>query len=1332
MKRYAILFCLMTSFVWACTDTPDTEEPDKPNPKPSTGETWSVNGNVQKGPFVQGTSITISALDEQLNPTGQNYQTKTSDDTGTFLIDNKIESRYVEIIAQGYYFNEIEGKVSSSPLTLRSISDLNEKGKTNINLLTTLEADRIRVLLKEGMSMTEARQQAETELFAVFNIPNTVSADSGFDKLDITQGADANGILLAISASLQAGRSVGELSEIINKIASEVASSGEVESDLIKEKIRSGCMLVNADKVRRNLEARYRELGVKDFTIPPFEDYLDINGDGVIDKNGSWIIIGKRDYDISDEGGVVRVELQYNKEYDVIIEDAPWVGFEPETKAYLKDAVLSFRVQPNPDYDARYAVVKVKDKETAHSESFTISQKQKDAIIVSKNSVELEKESGVFEIEYKHNVTVRHSVDADWIREEGTRAMTSSTVLFACDANPEVLTRTGHITFTAGELSETVTVYQKGGRTIVLSDKEITIDPRPTVVEFTVSANVDFEVTGPDADWIRMTDDNVTKAVVAHRYTYSVEQNNTGSERKAVIVFGDKESDLSEQICITQKPYELLTVTVSTPGTLGTVISTQELHDALMLKICGTLNDDDLKLLYGGKYIAQGDLAGSEPSHIECDWNVETLDLSEMKSQSDRIGYDEESDFFCYVPSLQKVIMPRDLGYIGVRSFNSCANLRTIEFVSGCNTKTIAGRVRTTGVIGYIKNTYSGAFKDCPSLESVTIPASVENFKAGAFMDCVSLKTVRFEAGSSMVELYPSTTSYSSGLSTTTIVMGQLWGCTSLETIELPSSLRIIHSGAFFGTPFRTVTIPESAKYSDMEYMFEDCDRLEAVNLPSFVTVYSKGMFSGCKSLETINTASVITKYCNDCFAGCKAKWVKLDPSIEYEDYVFQNMSDLKSVSFPPGFKTIPYGMFYNCQNLRTIDLGEVEVIGRDAFAGCPCSREFTIPETVTRICEGAFSGTQIEIERLTIRSANLMYEANCFGGDNLKTLVIGNTVRKFYQGGWNVGANSNSVSEIIFEDGSICEYFGFPASEITSISLPPSIKALSSHAFYYCENLVEVDMPAGLSSIGEKAFNNCTALTEITVPYTVTYIGNAAFNSCRNLEKFHIKAVTPPALGENGKILNNTREWLEIYVPDAAVEQYKSSWSLYADKIVGGEPEGQDPAALPSSCRFEKTKISEVSSEQCVFVAGGKVLRFENADADGRSLKAEAVDVGGNKTPAGECVAAIQYLGTTLMGDTYSDKWSIRLNTGYYLGRLNASYEDWFPYLANEKVFEWLCSDRPDGTVCIGGEDSGGGFIRAAIVYDTVNKTFVYKQPFVVEDSGGRYIYPELYRLVF
>ncbi len=227
LKRTFAILATLSLLLISCQEEDIPTDIDKPVPPPSSGETWSVNGSVQKGPFTQGTSITIQALDASLNPTGSQYQTKTTDDAGSFSMDSQIESRYVEIIAMGYYFNEIEGKVSSSTITLRSISDLEEEGKTNVNLLTTLESDRVRALVKDGKSVADARTQAEDEIFAVFNIPVSAGSVANFDKMDITGGAVADAILLAVSASLQAGRSVGELSELISKIASDIASSGD-------------------------------------------------------------------------------------------------------------------------------------------------------------------------------------------------------------------------------------------------------------------------------------------------------------------------------------------------------------------------------------------------------------------------------------------------------------------------------------------------------------------------------------------------------------------------------------------------------------------------------------------------------------------------------------------------------------------------------------------------------------------------------------------------------------------------------------------------------------------------------------------------------------------------------------------------------------------------------------------------------------------------------------------------------------------------------------------------------------------------------------------------
>ncbi|MEI6389134.1 MAG: InlB B-repeat-containing protein, partial [Spirochaetota bacterium] len=88
-----------------------------------TVQKFGIKGNIQKGPFSSGTSITIQALDANLDPLGTSYQTVTTDDFGAFALGSQITSRYVEIIAKGYYFNEIAGSLSPSELTLRAYTD---------------------------------------------------------------------------------------------------------------------------------------------------------------------------------------------------------------------------------------------------------------------------------------------------------------------------------------------------------------------------------------------------------------------------------------------------------------------------------------------------------------------------------------------------------------------------------------------------------------------------------------------------------------------------------------------------------------------------------------------------------------------------------------------------------------------------------------------------------------------------------------------------------------------------------------------------------------------------------------------------------------------------------------------------------------------------------------------------------------------------------------------------------------------------------------------------------------------------------------------------------
>lgn len=1212
--------------VFSCGQEPLPEPgPDNPTPNPTpSGQTWSVNGSVQKGPFTQGTSITIQALDEKLDPTGKNYSTKTTDDAGLFAIGSQIESRYVEIIATGYYFNEIEGKVSSSTLTLRSLSDLSEEGKTNVNLLTTLESDRMMALVKGGKSVAEARKQAEQEIFAVFNIPNTVG-DTGFDKMDITGGTDADAILLAISASLQAGRTVGELSELISKIAGEVATAGKLETDRIRTQILDGCKKVDADKVRNNLTKRYTDLGKTDFVIPPFEDYLDVNGNGVIDKKDSWIILGQTSFVVSDKGGSFTLNLQHNVDYEVSVEDGSWLSWEPTTKAYMKESSIKFTAQPNEDTDERYAVISIKDKASSHVEKAKVTQKQKDALTVSASSFELEKEGGTLDLTIGHNLDYRVTYDdASWLSLVQTKSMVSNTLTFSASANPERDTRTGHIVVTAGGLSETITVYQKGGRTLVLSEKSFTIGPGGGTVSVQATTNVDYEVIGPGVAWITLAEGSATKAIVTDNYTWTVSANDTGEERTATILFKDKESDLSETVTITQlqnnvvdvaSEYKVsweggtidvpvqsnvdytatieqdgewlsiietkamhsstitlkaeentgltprtallrltapdgtawtvsitqgasakqVTVHVATPGTLSQVISEEGLHKIINLKITGELNEEDLALLKGGTYHAasQGTFVGTgHDAYFDCDWLVEELDLSEMTTTTDATG-----EIFQAIPSLTKVIMPLHVETVSNHAFSWCINLENIDFGVNSDIITICGGGDGSGWTT-IRWNYYGAFENCLSLKTVTLPDNLEEFQAGAFLNCTSLENVVFPESCNVRTLQPTVMSANSnygadlpGMSAATASFGILPGCSSIETLTLPKSLRKIQVGALAGVQARHIIFPDGLTSVDSRSLFEGCSRLEEVTLPSMITEFGSFMFYGCKSLTKIETQANITKYGDYCFAEANPAFLVLDPSATYGDYVFKGM-DAESLTIPDNFTEIPCGMFANWTNLKTINFGGVEKIGKKAFLGCTALSELNtlpqslkyideyafyecnglkdvvLPESVTYVGEGAFYLCDW-LETVEVRCSYVTFGERVFGEfyspgySSAIRVTIANTVVSatgklgYY---YDYEKKLGRVSEIVFEEGSRCEEFGLAGeTNIKSISLPSSIKRLTRNAFTRTQ-IKSIELPSSLEYIGEGAFSNCGELRKIAIPAAVDTLHGGAFAECSKL----------------------------------------------------------------------------------------------------------------------------------------------------------------------------------------------------------------------------------------
>jgi hypothetical protein len=231
-----------------------------------------VTGYAQKGPYINGTLITLSELSSDLLPTGRTFYSQILDNTGTFEIrDVNLKSQYVELIAQGFYFNEISNNLSPAQLTLFALTDLKDSSSINVNILTTLEKRRVEYLLSQGKSFEEAKIQAQQEILSIFTFNDHNINNSEF--LDISQDSEGNAILLAISIILQGFRNVGELSELLSNFSTEISEDGVLNSDELGSDLINDSKYLNLTVIRSNLENKYEELGV-DATIPNFEFYV--------------------------------------------------------------------------------------------------------------------------------------------------------------------------------------------------------------------------------------------------------------------------------------------------------------------------------------------------------------------------------------------------------------------------------------------------------------------------------------------------------------------------------------------------------------------------------------------------------------------------------------------------------------------------------------------------------------------------------------------------------------------------------------------------------------------------------------------------------------------------------------------------------------------------------------------------------------------------------------------------------------------------------------------------------------------------------------------------
>lgn len=250
--------------------------------KENTGGIFSFSGKVQKGPFVTGASITINELNENLGQTGKSFTTSITSDDGSFSLSNiEMGSNLALLSGNGFYYNEVIGRLSTAQITLQAITDLTDAETVNINVLTHITKARIEKLVADGMSFADAKRKAEGEFQDFLGVND--HSNQGFEQMSIASGGDFNAMLLAFSVILQRPTLFGdaiptlpaELTWLMTNLSTDFADDGTVNNEALVDTLLYNISMQDQVYIRRHIQNYYSGLGLN-VEIPDFESYISL------------------------------------------------------------------------------------------------------------------------------------------------------------------------------------------------------------------------------------------------------------------------------------------------------------------------------------------------------------------------------------------------------------------------------------------------------------------------------------------------------------------------------------------------------------------------------------------------------------------------------------------------------------------------------------------------------------------------------------------------------------------------------------------------------------------------------------------------------------------------------------------------------------------------------------------------------------------------------------------------------------------------------------------------------------------------------------------------
>ncbi len=1152
----------MLSCMVSCEDmTSDNDSEHGVDPKPKPKPHKSIQGVIQKGPFIDDIEIMVYQLDDKLMDTGTGFKDYMVTDyhLGKYAISD-ITSEYIEIEAVGRYFNEVTGEISSSLIYLKTIARVTDDEPININVLTSLTSGRIRTLVSEGLEFNEAMEIAENEVLAIFGDTTSIEM-MPFNSLSIAEEGEANALLLAASIKLQSNRYPEHVQELMDQISSDIEVDGELQNESLINELDNGIKSLDLKRVRTNIENYYSK--GESVTIPEFEKYTNF---GKYD----WLFSSyEQEYILSSTAQDLELLLNEGVEYDyniMYVGEKDWITFD------RKNLIQPFSIKQNENEEERFAQIYFTSEENSSKVVIYITQKPEGSLIISSDTYDdISAHGEIIEVKFATNssdfeITI-DSKSKSWIEDLTiSKSMVDYTKRYRIHKNGGLDPRIGKIIVSSSDYIDTITINQKGSYEFEISGPDKMFSNMEQTFEIDVNTNKEYTLDPPVVDWITIEEQN-------NKYiTVKLSQNTTGDERSSKLMFKGFNGTVLEYV-VTQSQTDIIEgdekITIDNKGGnfdvnlaanqplsfeincdwIKAVPSSKAMEDfkftftatsnALIasrtaeIKFIGGATDiivkvtqtggDSKKALTGVTYGSlkdlmnedevlnitelsiEGSLNGDDCNLISTMVKLVKLDLSKVLFENNILPENSFSLHKEQMP-IKELILPTQKTEFPTGSFTYFReNLERLD-IGG--TEVIAdfsfsSFAKLTEVnLRNVKEIGLSAFKGA-GLVNLTIPNSVTLLKE-SFMSCEDLVTIDIAGGIKVIDnTFKGCTSLQSIVIPEGVeaLIAAFSNCTSLSDVKLPSTLKVFESDPYAAS---------GAASSQLNGSFRNT-AIKTIDIPESVVDLGPSTFQYCKQLTKVNFSknTKITKiYGGESvhFIYGNVTWVG----------PFYECSALEEMTIPASVEEISGTVFMNSGLKRlyfeegskltnfeggvAVDYNGVSrrYIYQGCFAGAEQLTEVVLPPSLTKLGDNLFKGCKINSLSLPYITQVGM---NVFSSSTIDRVELPNITEV----GYRMFVESTVKRLDMQNVKNIGKEAFLNAKELVSVSFP-NVIAIRELAFKGCLALNSISFP-NVTEVENNAFENNSALNSVSLP-KVAKLGYATFRGCKSLTSISLPTV--------------------------------------------------------------------------------------------------------------------------------------------------------------------------------------------------------------------------------